>query len=464
MTGLPRSRLLPPSWLRLPRRTSRLRFTLLSGALFLLAGAALLIVTYLLFEQATGGQHSAQGPGHGGGGLGGGGLGGSAIPGIGPHVYGTNQTLGAARRAAAAAQLAADRHELLVSLAIALPIVAALALLLGWFFAGRMLRPVRTITSTAPRISASNLNERLALDDADDEFKQLGDTLDNLFARLDAAFEAQRHFVANASHELRTPLTLEQALLDAVLTDPDPDVKSWREACERALAASHQQERLIEALLTLARSEGGLDHRERTDLSLICDDVLLLPELDIDRLGLHVETAICPAPLDGDPRLIERLVTNLVVNAIGHNVTGGHVHIATAITDGKAVLSVTNTGPAVPPGEIKRLFQPFQRLDPHRTHHKDGHGLGLSIVRAIASAHSATIAAHPGPEGGLSVSVTFPPAMNANGGPDNSPRSERPESGEPIGRTSLKLRGTGTAPELEISVAQPPTSTRARGY
>jgi signal transduction histidine kinase len=417
MTGLSRSRLVPSSRLRLPRRTARLRFTLLSGALFLLAGAALLIVTYLLFEQGTGAQHSAGGPGQGGG-LGGGGLGGSAIPGI-----------GAARQAAAATQLAADRHELLVSLAIALPIVAALALLLGWFFAGRMLRPVRTITSTARRISANNLNERLALDDADEEFKQLGDTLDDLFARLGASFEAQRHFVANASHELRTPLTLEQALLDAVLTDPDPAVESWREACERALAASRQQERLIEALLTLARSESGLDHRDRLDLSLICDDVLLRPDLDVDKLGLHVETAISPAPLDGDARLIERLVTNLVDNAIGHNVIGGHVQVSATVTDGKAVLSVSNTGAVIPPAEISRLFQPFQRLDPHRTH-KDGHGLGLSIVAAVAVAHGATVTARPRPQGGLTVEVTFPP----------------PTDRDPASRTAQGLTAGGQRP------------------
>jgi signal transduction histidine kinase len=399
MIRFSRLRLTPPSWLRLPRRTARLRLTLLYGALFLLSGAALLTVTYLLFERAIGQQR---------------GLVPTSSGSPGSPTTKVQIQLGAAARVAAAAQNTADKHDLLVNSGIALAVVAALAVLLGWFFAGRVLRPVRTITATARRISATNLTERLALDDADEEFQQLGDTLDDLFARLEAAFEAQRHFVANASHELRTPLTLEQALLDAVLTDPDPDAKSWRDACERALAASRQQERLIEALLTLARSEGGLDHRERIDLSLICDDVLLRP--DIETLGLHVETAIRTALLNGDPKLIERLVTNLVDNAIGHNVIGGSVQIETTVTeDGKAIFTVTNTGPVIPPAEIDRLFQPFQRLDPHRTHHKDGHGLGLSIVRAIAGAHGATITARPEPEGGLRVDVTFPPPTNANG-------------------------------------------------
>jgi signal transduction histidine kinase len=156
---------------------------------------------------------------------------------------------------------------------------------------------------------------------------------------------------------------------------------------------------------------------------------------------LHVETTICPAPFDGDPRLIERLVTNLVDNAIGHNVTGGQVQIDTTVTeDGKAVFTVTNTGPVIPPAEIDRLFQPFQRLDPHRTHHKDGHGLGLSIVRAIASAHSATIAAQPEPEGGLSVSVTFPLPLNTNGRSGSSPRSDRPTGGRRGNRLNVGKR------------------------
>jgi signal transduction histidine kinase len=392
MSRIARRRLDLPPWLRLPR-TARLRLTLLYGGLFLLSGVTLLTITYLLFERGIDEQHGR-------------------IPNSGaatsPTTNVVHQTLSAAAQAAATAQNTATKHDLLINSAIALAIVAALALLLGWFFAGRMLRPVRTITATARRISASNLNQRLALEDADDEFKQLGDTLDDLFARLSAAFEAQRHFVANASHELRTPLTLEQALLEEVLSDPDPDPKSWRDACERALAASRQQGRLTEALLTLARSESGLDHLEDLDLGEICDDVLLRPELNLDTLGLHVETTIRTARLDGDRSLIERLVTNLVDNAIGHNVAGGHVQISTAVVDGKSTLSVTNTGPVIPPTELDRLFQPFQRLDRDRTHHKNGHGLGLSIVGAIATAHNANIEAFSNPQGGLKIAISFP--------------------------------------------------------
>jgi signal transduction histidine kinase len=406
MTRFARPRLTPTSWPRLPRRTARLRLTLLCGALFLLSGATLLTVTYVLFAQSS--HHSGSEHGQ---------ISQRPTPGSGPPGAISGEMHGSVshvQQAAATAQSLADQHNLLIDFAIALAIVAVLAVLLGWFVAGRMLRPVQTITATARRISASNLHERLALDDADEEFQQLGDTLDDLFARLEAAFEAQQHFVANASHELRTPLTAERTLLQVALDDPDTSNETWRSTVREALASNAEQERLIDALLTLASSEGGLDHQERLDLSVICDDVLLRAGLDTDTLGLHVETAFRSAPLEGDPRLIERLVANLVDNAVGHNVIGGQIQVSTTVIDGKAVVSVTNTGAVIPPAEIGRLFQPFQRLDPHRTHHNDGHGLGLSIVRAIAGAHGATINARPEPEGGLRVDVTFPP-QNANG-------------------------------------------------
>lgn len=398
MTLIARSRLALQLELHHPRHTARLRLTLLYGALFLCSSAALLTITYLLFQRAIDQQ---RGP-----------IPSSSTRFSSPTLKAVQQTLDAAARAAVTAQNTANKHDLLINSAIALGIVGALALLLGWLFAGRMLRPVRTITATARRISASNLDERLALNDADEEFRQLGDTLDDLFSRLSAAFEAQRHFVANASHELRTLLTLEQALLEAVLSDPNPDPESWRNACERALAASRQQGHLIEALLTLAKSEGGLDRRERIDLSIICGDVLVRPDLGIDALGLHVDTALQPAVIEGDPRLIERLVSNLVDNAIGHNVTGGWLRISTTVEDGRATFSVINTGAVIPLIEVGRLFQAFQRLDPERTHHQKGHGLGLSIVQAIATAHQATITAYSPAEGGFSVEVTFPPPRN----------------------------------------------------
>jgi signal transduction histidine kinase len=271
-----------------------------------------------------------------------------------------------------------------------------------------MLRPIRTITATARRISATNLRERLALHRADEEFRRLGDTLDDLFARLHAAFESQRHFVANASHEMRTPLTAERNLLQVALDDPDTSAHTWRTTAEELLASNDEQKHLIEALLALASSESGLDDREPTDLAEICQTVLGHPGREAATLSLHVQTVIHSAPLDGDPTLIERLVANLIDNAIVHNLDGGYVRISTGSKDGQAVVTVTNTGPIVPPGQVDRLFQPFQRLDPRRTHHTNGHGLGLSIVQAIATTHQASVTARSRPAGGLSISVTFP--------------------------------------------------------
>ncbi len=324
-----------------------------------------------------------------------------------------------------AAQRAADSHQLLVNSGIALAIVAVLALLAGWLVAGRMLRPIRTITRTARRISSTSLHERLALDGPQDELKELGDTLDGLFARLEAAFEAQRHFVANASHELRTPLTAERTLLQVALDDPGTTTARWRSTAQEVLASSDEQARLIEALLTLASSESGLNGHEPVDLATTVSATLAGLQPETSRLGIHIDEVTEPAPLDGDPLLVERLVANLLTNAVRHNVAGGRVEVRTGVKDGRAVLSVTNTGPVIPPAEVDRLFQPFQRLDRRRANYKDGHGLGLSIVRAIATAHDATITAHPMPDGGLCVSVSFPQPASPTASPENHSQSDR---------------------------------------
>jgi signal transduction histidine kinase len=314
-----------------------------------------------------------------------------------------------------AAQRAVDSHQLVVNSGIALAIAAVLAVLAGWLVAGRMLRPIRTITRTARRISSTHLHERLALDGPQDELKELGDTLDSLFARLEAAFEAQRHFVANASHELRTPLTAERTLLQVALDDPCTTSAAWRSTAREVLASSDEQARLIEALLTLASSESGLNEREPVDLAATVTATLAGLASETGRLGIRIDAVTETAPLDGDRLLTERLVANLLTNAIRHNLADGRVEVSTGVKDGRAVLTVTNTGPPVPSADIDRLFQPFQRLDRRRATFKDGHGLGLSIVRAIATAHDATVAAHPRPDGGLCVLVTFPQPASAEG-------------------------------------------------
>ncbi|HWD76664.1 MAG TPA: HAMP domain-containing sensor histidine kinase [Solirubrobacteraceae bacterium] len=306
-------------------------------------------------------------------------------------------------------QHSADQKRLLGVSALVLALSAIASVALGWFVSGRILRPLRQITATARTISAGNLSERLALRGPNDEFRQLGDTLDDLLTRLESAFEAQRRFVANASHELRTPLTLERTLLQVALADPDADAAKLRATCQELLASGREQERLLEALLTLASSERGLDHRVPFDLAPLAERAVAGAQPDIARRGLAVVTNLAAAPATGDPALAERLATNLVDNAVRYNVPDGRIEVRTATERGGVALSVTNTGPVVSPWDIERLFEPFQRLDPARIGAHDGHhGLGLSIVRAIADAHDGRVVANPLPDGGLAVTVTLP--------------------------------------------------------
>ncbi len=300
-----------------------------------------------------------------------------------------------------------DLHQLLIGSLFALAIMVIASTALGWVIAGRVLRPLHVITAAARELSASSLHERLALDGPNDELRELGDTFDELLGRLEASFEAQRQFVANASHELRTPLTLERAILEVTLADPTASVTSLRAACERVLAIGEQQERTIDALLTLARGERGLQRREPLALDAIAKGVLGERNAEIERRGLRLETELGRAPAIGDTRLIERLVANLLDNAILHNITGGWVKVATALAGEEAVLTVANSGPVIAGEDVERLLRPFQRLGAERIRHGDGHGLGLSIVAAIATAHGAMLSVIPQAEGGLRVEVRF---------------------------------------------------------
>jgi len=414
------------------RRTARLRFTVLSGVLFMVSGLALLAFTYLLFDNSSHGSAAGAGSGPSG-----------TLPGLGAgqassgghHIIHVGNA-STARQIAAAAQSAADKHDLLIDSGLALLVVAALAVLLGWFFAGRMLAPVTTITQTARRISASNLDQRLALHDADDEFRELGDTLDDLLARLKASFDTQQHFVANASHELRTPLTAQRALLQVALDDPNTTSQEWRATARELIAVSDEQEQLIEALLALASSEAGFDNPEPIDLTALTHTILLDRRPDADDHRIEITTATAPATATGSPALIERLIANLIDNAIRHNTPGGHVHIqTTTTTDEQVRLIVSNTGPDIPASEIARLFQPFQRLKTTRTNNQTGHGLGLSIVHAIATAHHAQINARPQPDGGLWIEISFPQSR------------ESPEAANARGPHVQQQDYPGTAPD-----------------
>ena len=376
---------------RLPRRSVRLRLTLLYGCLFLLSGAGLLGITYLLVRTALAGPIGTSG----------GALPRGASGGIVHTPAGSGLPV----------QQAADLHQLLVQSAVALAIMAVASIGLGWLVAGRVLKPLRAMTATTRRISEHSLHERLAMGGPDDELKGLSDTIDELLARLEAAFDSQRRFVANASHELRTPLMLTQTMLQVALADPDLTLDSLRSACQDVIAAGKDQAQLIDALLILARSQRGLDHRDPVDLAALVADALNSAEAPAASAGLTVCATIHPALVAGDNQLVRTLVTNLVSNAVRYNRPGGNIQVLATTQAGRGLLRVTNTGPPVPGDQVDRLLQPFQRLSDQRSTDHDSLGLGLSIVAAIAEAHGATLSLHPQPAGGMTVDVVFPHSL-----------------------------------------------------
>lgn len=301
---------------------------------------------------------------------------------------------------------AGNLAEVLRYSAVALVVLAAVSIALGWLIAGRALRPLEMITVSARTMSVDDLHHRLRVPAAYAEFTELAATLDGLLHRLDESFTAQRQFIANASHELRTPLTVQRTLLQLTLTDPDATADTLRSTCHELLTLGRRQEHLIEALLTLASGHQGIEQWERFDLADLTRGVVLDHEAAAGHRGIRVHAEFGPAIGIGDPRLAASLVANLVDNALRHNLPGGTVEVATT-PPGR--LTVSNTGVPIPPAEIARLFRPFQRLGADRTDQTEGHGLGLAIVAAIATAHRAPLTVHPRPGGGLHVTVDFPP-------------------------------------------------------
>jgi signal transduction histidine kinase len=362
------------------RRTLRMRLAVLYGGVFFASGTFLLVFVFAMFWSGRSTRVSVPAPGQ-------------EVPG---------------GSAIAERQHGIDLQALLLSSAAGLVLMVVLSFVFGWVIAGRALRPLQAMMATARAISASNLDSRIGLDSPYEEFKELGATFDDLFQRLDAAFRSQRHFVANASHELRTPLTVERTLLQVTLADPDASVETLRSTCEELLTLGATQERLVESLLTLAGSEQGVDRWEPFDLGAIAAQVIQACAAEAHRRDIRVDARLADAPSAGDPGLVESLVANLVGNAIRHNVAGGRVDVTTSRSSGRAIIAISNTGPVIPPGEVDRLFVPFQRLRRPRIRHAEGHGLGLAIVRAIATAHGATLTARAPDTGGLDVRVEFP--------------------------------------------------------
>jgi signal transduction histidine kinase len=387
---------------RLPLRTVRMRLTLLYGALFLVSGAVLLAISYTLTWNATklptarsGArivQHADAQPA--------------------PPLQNLKATL-------SASQHATVMHQLLASCAFALAIMAVLSIALGWLVAGRVLRPLRTMTVATRRISEQNLHERLAVAGPDDELKRLGDTIDDLLARLEAAFDAHRQFVANASHELRTPLTMMRTAVDVATRKPGPPAPGITVLAGKIRAGLDRADRLVESFLILARAQhGGVIRTSTVALDELATTVLADHSIAINDMRLTVDQDLHDAPVRGSEALLTHLAGNMIDNAIRHNQPGGWIRVATGGGADTARLVVENSGPVLDPSRVGELAQPFRRAAPDRTGASDtGVGLGLSIVASIAATHHGTLDLRARPHGGLRVTVTLPlaarPALTA---------------------------------------------------
>ncbi|GAA2872086.1 HAMP domain-containing sensor histidine kinase [Streptosporangium fragile] len=304
------------------------------------------------------------------------------------------------------AAVAQARKELLFRSLMALAGVGILAVIIGYVVADRALKPIQKMTATARRLSGSTLaHERIDLQGPDDELKELADTFDAMLTRLNVAFDMQRRFVGNASHELRTPLTINRTVLEIALSDPE--ASSDLKALGRTLLeVNARNERLIEGLLLLARSERELSVRKPVDMKEVAETAVEQLASRAEEAGVTVTAELRGAETIGDPVLLERCVSNLVENAIKHNLPeSGRLWVRTGMVEGALIVQVANTGPHVPAYEVNSLFEPFRRLNADRVDSSKGAGLGLSIVRAVVRAHGGNVTAVPRDGGGLVVTV-----------------------------------------------------------
>lgn len=297
-------------------------------------------------------------------------------------------------------------ENLLTKGGITVLVVGVLATTAGWLAAGRLLRPLSRISSTAERIAGRNLHRRIALEMPPGEVKRLADSFDRMLDRLDGAFAGQERFIANAAHELKTPLVINRTLVEVAMNRPGAPAELLRLG-ENLLAVNARHERLIDALLTLARAEDALTDRVPLDLADVCDSVVAAAGQEAERQEVRLELEAGPAPTVGDPILLEQLVRNLVDNAIRYNESGGLVRVTTDHDRRGPRVVVANTGAVISTHEVPVLFEPFRRLT-DRVGSARGSGLGLSIVRAVAQAHGGDVTAQPRPGGGLTVTVALP--------------------------------------------------------
>ena len=379
--------------LRLPSvGTVRLRLTALYGSLFLASGAGLLAITYVLVYHATAGSFETR-------------------------TTATTRTTGGAPVSVAHSH-AADLHQLLVQSGIALAIMTVASAWLGWMVAGRVLAPLRTITEATRRISEDNLHDRLALSGPNDELKALADTIDGLLERLEAAFDAQRRFAANASHELRTPLAGMRASLDVAIAKPGPLPPQLLTLDDRLRHGFDQVDRLLESFLVLARAQQA----PLPDESIVSLDEIAAAAIEhcssaISRTQLNVDQERCPdAHISGSKTLLARMVENVIENAVAHNQPGGWIRVTPSVDGALAVLVVENGGRLLAQDDVDALAQPFRRLGADRTGQENGTGLGLSIVAAIAHAHGGALDLQALDGGGLRIVITLPLAVAAAAG------------------------------------------------
>lgn len=398
-----------------PQRV-RTRLTLLYALVFLAAGSSLLALTYGLLASRL---PAANGSGTG-----------AAVPSArllalckqyppnakrqppngklpDPALEQCKKAFDAGARAASHNQRARTLHSLLLASLIGLGVTTVASAGLGWLLAGRALRPVRVITEAARSAAELRLGDRLALAGPDDELKELADTFDHMLERLDAAFASQKRFVANAAHELRTPLTAMRTSIEVTLSKPSRTPQQLETMAAKVRRSLERAQATIDALLTLAISERGPAMQEPLDLATATEDALDAAASAIARLGLTVEANLEAARTDGDPFLVDRMIANLVDNAVRHNTGDGWIRVRTAERNGDATFEIANSGPHVAAQQIPSLFEPFARAQ-LRLNPEEGVGLGLSIVHAIGTAHGATLTARSRDGGGLEVSVAFP--------------------------------------------------------
>jgi signal transduction histidine kinase len=373
------------------RPTLRLRLTLVNGVL--LVGAALLLVllAWLLVGDALGSAPALQ--------------------------AGSQVTLADGSQADAAQWrsdlIAAIRRDLLIQGFLAVLAVSVIGVAGAYVVAGRALRPLQQVTSTARHLTGETLDQRIRYVGADDEVAELAATFDAMLDRINTAFETQKRFVANASHELRTPLAVMRTEVDVTLADPDADTSEFRRMAKVVRDGSERANALVDALLVLARSEAQagrrLSKKVAADLSAGVAAALQATRREADRISITTETSLEPAPVVGDPGLLDRLAGNLIENAVRYNHLHGRIWVRTGADDTHAYLVVRNTGFEVDPADVPGLFEPFRRGGRERTGGR-GSGLGLSIVRAIADAHGGSVTAVAQPDGGLEVTVRLPAA------------------------------------------------------